>query len=116
MFKNTAKRASSQVDILTREFLVKSEKVITAMSDACKNNQILEATRQLTGKLTGLADFILKLIDNFLDYISSLTAFDFDIPFEMDWVQIEDGDELALLLNVVEFVGFRKKRRYVGQH
>lgn len=114
--KNTEELACTHVDKLTAEFSKKTDTIITAMSDICKNEKIFQISWFVSSKVTELLGWLLEFIETFFDYISSLTAFDFnDVPLEMGWVQIE-ANELAMLLINVGTLAVRRKRRFVGQH
>ena len=114
MCKNTAEYASLQIDALTKEFVEKTEKIITGMSDLFKDSKILQASAIVSSQLIDLLGYILELYDFVFEYLTSLAAFDFDIPLEMGWAQIEENEHV-ILVNAMG-LDVRKKRRFVGLH
>ena len=63
MCKNTAEYASLQIDALTKEFVEKTEKIITGMSDLFKDSKILQASAIVSSQLIDLLGYILELFD-----------------------------------------------------
>ena len=83
---------SSQIDKLTLNFMDNAERIILSMFDVCNNSEFLQATWSTSPKISYLLAYILEFADQFLDYISSLTALDIEIEFELGWAEIEDDE------------------------
>ena len=100
----------SQINQLTLNFMENAERILFAMFDVCNNNELLQVSWSTSPKVSYLVAYILEFAEQFLDYISSLAAFDIEIELELGWIDM-DADFVAM-----DIMPTRMKRRQVGQH
>jgi hypothetical protein len=100
----------SQINNLTTKFMENAERILFAMFDICNDNKLFQVSWSTSPNVSDLLAYILEFAEQFLDYISSLAAFDIEIELELGWIDM-DADFVMM-----DSLPTKIKRRQVGQH